>query len=73
MVGRLYVLGFQGPFQYTLMGLTGNAPERMSRHILDAGRHGYALLNAWVSPVLPRAHKQAVGAGPGRAVARLQP
>ncbi|MGQ4328581.1 MULTISPECIES: hypothetical protein [Streptomyces] len=30
----------------------------MSRHILDAGHHGYGLLNAWVSPVLPHAQQQ---------------
>lgn len=30
----------------------------MSCHILDAGRHGYGLLNAWVSPVLAHAQKQ---------------
>ncbi|MEW2434142.1 hypothetical protein AB0952_08165 [Streptomyces caniferus] len=56
--GRLYVLEFQGPHQYVLLGHTRNVSRRMSCHILDAGRHGYGLLNAWASPVLPHAQKQ---------------
>jgi hypothetical protein len=56
--GRLYVLEFQGPYQYVLLGHTRNVSKRMSCHILEAGRHGYGLLNAWASPVLPHAQKQ---------------
>lgn len=57
--GRLYVLEFQDPYQYVLLGHTRNVSKRTSCHILDAGRHGYGLLNAPGSPpVLPHARKQ---------------
>ncbi|MER5972268.1 hypothetical protein ABT112_21430 [Streptomyces sp. NPDC002055] len=56
--GRLYVLEFQGPHQYVLLGHTKDVSERVRCHIREAGRHGYGLLNAWASPVLPHAQEQ---------------
>lgn len=56
--GRLYALEFQGPCQYVMLGRTTSVRKRVSRHLLDAGHHGYGLLNAWVSPVLPHAGQQ---------------
>ncbi|SHL18937.1 hypothetical protein [Actinacidiphila paucisporea] len=55
--GRLYVLEAQGPYQYAMYGQTGNVVPRINTHRRDAARHGFGLLNLWVSPVLSNARK----------------
>ncbi|MFI5695408.1 hypothetical protein ACIA58_26380 [Kribbella sp. NPDC051586] len=47
---RLYVLEFQGPWQYVMFGHTKDLARRVTKHMNDATRHGFALLNAWASP-----------------------
>lgn len=47
---RLYVLEFQGRWQYVMFGHTKHLAVRVTKHMNDATRHGFALLNAWASP-----------------------
>jgi hypothetical protein len=35
-----------------MYGQTGDTLQRIHTHRRDAGRHGFGLLNLWVSPVL---------------------
>lgn len=44
---QLYLLEFQGPLQYLMLGHTRNLSRRIADHHVAAERHGYALLNGW--------------------------
>jgi hypothetical protein len=47
---RLYILEFQGPWQYVMFGHTTNLLWRVAEHQRAAAPHGFALLNGWASP-----------------------
>jgi hypothetical protein len=47
---RLYVLEFQGPWQYVMFGYTANLLRRVTEHQRAASVHGFALVNGWASP-----------------------
>jgi hypothetical protein len=47
---RLYVLEFQGPWQYVMFGHSTNLLERVTEHQRAASAHGFALVNGWASP-----------------------
>jgi hypothetical protein len=47
---RLYVLEFQGPWQYVMFGHTTNLLGRVTEHQRAASAHGFALVNGWASP-----------------------
>jgi len=55
--GRLYVLEFQGPWQYVMFGHSTNLLRRVTDHQLAAAPHGFALVNGWASPWVDNAQQ----------------
>jgi hypothetical protein len=53
---RIYVLEFQGPWQYVMYGHTTNLLARVAEHQRAAAPHGFALVNGWASPWTANAH-----------------
>ncbi|QKW20942.1 GIY-YIG nuclease family protein [Kitasatospora sp. NA04385] len=53
---RLYVLSFAGAHPYVKIGRTDNFARRLREHRTSAGRHGYALFDAWASEPVESAH-----------------
>jgi len=47
---RIYVLEFQGPWQYVMYGHTTNLMARVTEHQRAAAPHGFARANGWASP-----------------------
>jgi len=47
---RLYVLEFQGPWNYVMYGHSTNLMGRVTEHQRAAAPHGFALVNGWASP-----------------------
>ncbi|MFC4610583.1 hypothetical protein ACFO9E_22710 [Streptomyces maoxianensis] len=56
--GQLYVLEFQGCFQYVMYGQTTDVRKRVATHRREAERHGFGLVNGWVSPPLENPRMQ---------------
>ncbi len=54
---RLYVLEFQGPWQYVMFGHTTNLLGRVTEHQRAASAHGFALVNGWASPWVENAQR----------------
>ena len=52
---RLYILAFQGPWNYIMLGHTTDLLNRVTQHQRAASPHGYVLLNGWASPWLENA------------------